>query len=347
MENLEKHAAFLSDLEKMLRNQTRLLIFLHDNPDPDAIASGWAMKYLVEKRFGFTSRIAYGGFVGRAENRAMIRILKIPLSRSEHIRFHAYDRIAMLDTQPGAKNNSLPDDVRCDLIVDHHPRKRGLKSGIIVIDTEIGATATFLVEQIINAGLDIPSDLATALSYAIRSETQDLGREAGARDIRAYLNVLPLASMRKLAHVIHPKLPRAYFTTLGVALHRAKMYRNIVCTHIGEVPYPEIVAEMADFLLNHERISWSLCTGRYQGSLYLSLRSANTGAKAWHMLRLMVPEKNSAGGHDTFAGGKINLKDGTPQDMEKWEQRLSLRFLSILGYKDTDCKPLVTPSQSV
>ena len=72
-------ASKLSQLDHVLEGQKKLLIVLHNNPDPDALASALALRYLVSKRYNIRSNIAYGGLIGRAENRAMVRELKIPL----------------------------------------------------------------------------------------------------------------------------------------------------------------------------------------------------------------------------------------------------------------------------
>lgn len=328
-------------LDNIFETSKRLLIILHDNPDPDAIASAWALSHLARNKYNVLTTIAYGGFIGRAENRAMVRELKIPLKSISRIRFPAYERIALVDTQPGAGNNSLPPNVPCDLVIDHHPRRRGLKTETMVLDKEVGATATILVEWLLANELEIGSDLASALSYAIRSETQDLGREASRRDIQAYLKVYPHASMRKFARIVHPKLPRAYFVILGEALRRTMSFRHVICTHIGDIPYPEVVAEMADLLLKHQRISWVLCTGRTSNELILSIRSSNQNAKAGKLIQSLVPDRKSAGGHDTFAGGKISMDGLQKEEIHALEDNLSLKFAQLLGYENPEWKPLI------
>ena len=334
MENLDK-------IETLFEASKRLLIVLHDNPDPDAIASAWALTRLVETQYNVKTTMAYGGYVGRSENRAMVRELGIPLKRIGRIRFASYDRIALVDSQPGARNNSLPSDISCHLVIDHHPRRRGLRAELAVIDTDVGATATILVEWLLEDDVEIGADLASALSYAIRSETQELGREASRRDIQAHTTVYPKASMRKLARIIHPKLPRSYFVTLKEAISRATSFRNTICAHIGEVPYPEVVAEVADLLLKHERISWVLCTGRFVNELIISIRSSNRNAKAGRLIQRLVPDRDRAGGHDTFAGGRILLTGYQKEEIDALEQGLSHRFVQLLGYDSAECKPLV------
>jgi nanoRNase/pAp phosphatase (c-di-AMP/oligoRNAs hydrolase) len=333
----------MKEIDILFKTSKRLLIVLHDNPDPDAIASAWALSSLAIEKFNLRTAMTYGGYIGRAENRAMVRELKIPLKMIGRVRFSSYDKIAMVDTQPGAQNNSLPPDVPCHLVIDHHPRRRGLKAETVFIDTEVGATATILIEWLRANQLDFNASLATALAYAIRSETQDLGREASRRDIEAYLTVYPRSSMRKMARITHPKLPRSYFFTLDEALRLTTSFRNIICTHIGEVPYPEVVAEMADLLLKHERISWSLCTGRFMGELIISVRSSNPKAHAGKLIQALVPDRSRAGGHDMFAGGKIPLVGYQKKEIDELEKNLSKKFASLLGHENPEWKPLIDP----
>src|SRR5512146_1938718 len=69
----------LERLIQYARGHHRALILTHDNPDPDSIASAVALAYILEHMAGIQAVVAYGGIVGRAENRAMIRVLKLPV----------------------------------------------------------------------------------------------------------------------------------------------------------------------------------------------------------------------------------------------------------------------------
>ena len=68
----------LKGLEE-LQGRRNLLIYMHDNPDPDAMAAAMGIKHLVECTTDLTATLALGGIVGRAENRAMVERLKVPL----------------------------------------------------------------------------------------------------------------------------------------------------------------------------------------------------------------------------------------------------------------------------
>ncbi len=331
----------LKHLDQVLEEQKNMLIVVHNNPDPDALASAVALRHLAEKRYNVKTSIAYGGLIGRAENRALVKEIKIPLKNINRVRFASYDRIAVVDTQPGAGNNSLPKDVDYHIVIDHHPSRKHPKSVFTVIEPKLGATATILMELLVKSEIALTPNIATALAYAIRSETQDLGREAHERDINAFFKVYSQASVKKFARISTPKLPRSYFKMLARTLNHASSFRHLIIANLGEVEMPEIVAEMADMLLRHERMSWALCTGRYQGELILSLRSSNPGARSAKVIKHLVPERANAGGHDMFAGGKISLENLSEEEISELEDNVSHQFAKYLGFDNADWKPVL------
>jgi len=54
------------------------LVLTHDNPDPDAVASACGLAWLL-KRSGIDAQAGYGGMIGRAENKALIKELHLPI----------------------------------------------------------------------------------------------------------------------------------------------------------------------------------------------------------------------------------------------------------------------------
>ena len=69
----------LNLLVTALAETTRILILPHNDPDPDAVASAIALRYLLEQRLNVEIRIAYHGIIGRAENKALVDYLGQPL----------------------------------------------------------------------------------------------------------------------------------------------------------------------------------------------------------------------------------------------------------------------------
>src|SRR6185312_8407434 len=143
-------AAMSFDLERQLKalqqraNGGRAAIMTHDNPDPDSLAAALGLRTLFESS-GIPSTITIGGIIGRAENRAMVRELKIDLVPIERLDWKAHPVVAMVDTQPGTGNNSLPSGRTADVVIDHHPPRADLAEvPWLDIRTEMGATATIV-----------------------------------------------------------------------------------------------------------------------------------------------------------------------------------------------------------
>lgn len=335
-------AQALVGLEAVLSNCRRLLILTHDNPDPDSIASAVALKHLVGEKFGIRSTVGYGGIVGRAENRAMLRLLKIKLSPVWRIRVRDYRHIALVDTQPKTGNNSLPEEVKATVVIDHHPLRRATKAPLTDVRPSYGAAATILTEYLQGCDCKIPTPLATALFYGIHSETEALGREAGEADTRAYLSLFPLTNKKHLARIERPSLPRSYFNILGRSLKGAVTYKNVVVGRLGAVEVPELAAEVADLLVRLERITWSLCMAWYGHRLVLSIRTTNTKARAGYLIRRLVGRRGRAGGHNMMAGGWLDGANLGEDERTQLEDEMIGRFMSLVGHKEaTAMRPLV------
>lgn len=307
-----------------------LIILPHDNPDPDALASAATLRYLAKKLADKDAAIGLGGFVGRAENRAMVRYLNIPLVPVEDLPFDSPEAVvALVDTQPGRRNNSLPKGRRASIVIDHHPQYSPL-TGVEFADLRdgYGATSTILTEYLIASRLAVDAKIATALFYGIMAETQDLGREATAQDMAATHFLYPHTNKRRLAKIENARVPREYFAAFRTAIQSAVIYDQLVVSVLGLIRYPDMVAEMADFLLRLEDVEWAAALGKYDDYLYVSLRTTNRDLNAGEVLQQVLGSEH-AGGHDTMAGGRLVLTPNS--DWEEVAAGVSGRLVAAVG----------------
>jgi len=320
----------------------RWLLLTHDNPDPDALASTAALATILRRRFGRRVTIAYGGMIGRAENREMVRTLKLRLSHIRKLNRKHYQHFALIDCQPWTGNSQLPDGVVPDLVFDHHPmRKRTSAVPFHDVRPAYGATATLLTEYLEVAGVPLTRALATGLVYAIRSETQDFGREAAGPDHAAYDRVLPRIDRRTLARIQTAPLPISYFGILRQALEGLLGVGNLVVTNLGRVDQPDIVPEVADLLLRMEGKTWVLSTGTYGDRLYLSIRTSNPRANAGNLIRKLIGRRGKGGGHGTMAGGFLDLPENVSDGGRALERQLAQRFARALEKNPDRLLPIV------
>ncbi len=331
--DLEVYGERLEKMGEALKDSKRLVVITHDNPDPDSLSSALTLAYIAKNRFKIPASVRYGGIVGRAENQAMIRVLKLRVKPFSDADMKRGTDFAFVDMQPRTGNSSFPVTKKPVIIIDHHSLRKTTRADYIDIRTDYGATATILTEYLIASGLEIPAQLATALSYGISSETQDLGREARETDIQAYLALFPKSNKKLLAMIEHPKLSREYFITLNRAMHHTKIYKNAVATSLGEVENPDFVPFIADFMLRCERMTWAICVGRFRDKVVVSIRTTNIHGRAGRFLRQLIGKRGTAGGHGMIAGGQVACSMEHEKCTEV-EDELIKDFLKKLGHND-------------
>lgn len=306
--------ARLSRLLDVVGRGERALLCTHDNPDPDSIASAFALGALLEARRGVSYTLTYGGVLGRAENRAMVKLLKIPLVPIHKVDLTAYDVVGLVDTQPEVGNHALTAERAAGkrmLCIDHHPAREGSKDAAFAdVGDDYGATSSLLVHYLDAAGVTPSRTLATALFYGVKSDTRDLGREVGPRDLWAYTKLISLCDMTVISQIEHPPLPRAYFTVLMRAVKNATVYGgDIAACDLGTVYVPDLVAETADRLATAEGIRWSVVVGEHEGAVYASLRVNDRRYSAGKLVREAIVHfpTGSAGGHGSMAGARVPI----------------------------------------
>ncbi len=327
--------ARLDRLVEYARSHRRALVLTHDNPDPDSIAAGVGLAHLLSKLAGMQATVAYGGIVGRAENRALIRVLKLPVVPLARVVFDDFDLIAMVDTQPEQGNHSLPARHFPDVVIDHHPERPESKLAPIAdVGGHEGATSTLIADYFRASGLRMPPEIATALFYGIKADTRDLGRETTQVDVDAYLWLFPMVDKEALAQIEHPRLPIDYFKLYHTAIEKAQVYGAAVVCDLGEIYSPDMVAEVAERFLFLGEMKWSLAFGEYEGHLYFSLRTHDRRMNAGKLIREVIEEKGgSAGGHGSMAGARMSLRGLGPGARAKLKQDVIQRFLREFGVR--------------
>jgi nanoRNase/pAp phosphatase (c-di-AMP/oligoRNAs hydrolase) len=299
-----------------VRGRGPALILTHDNPDPDSMAAADGLRALLETQADVPCTVARGGIVGRAENRAMVSVLGLEHVEVSRLDLADYALIGLVDTQPETGNNSLPPGHRVDIIVDHHPRRPGsARATWCDIREDFGASCTIVYSYLREMKVPISPSTATALLYAIKSETRDLGRESSRHEFEAYSELLRIADLEKLYAIAEPKVPAAHFATLDRALRAAEVRGPLVTANLGSLSYPDLVAEIADLLLPFDAAHWVLCVGQHDGAVYLSMRTDVEHAHAGQLIRGIVDGRGAAGGHGQIAGGRLHRPVASDEEL--------------------------------
>lgn len=305
---------FLSLNRKQL---SPLLVLAHDYPDPDALASAYALWYLAQHVFGIQARIVYRGVIGRDENKEMVRVLNIPVHRLRDDDFERFRSVALVDTQPSFDNNPFPRRRRAAIVVDQHDAGGKPKADFALVNVAAGATSVLLAREFLTHKIDLPRNVATSLVYGILTDTLNLHRAGQSEAQETYMALLPECDLGMLALIQNPSRPEVFFNTFTRGLLRATIRDRLIVSHLGGVESPEFTSQMADFLLTCRGMEWSFCTGRVGSNLHVSLRAALSSPRVVSILRSVLHRIGQGGGHGHIAGGKLVVR--APLGSKKWD----------------------------
>lgn len=317
----------------------KVVVLTHDNPDPDSLASAAALSTLIQQKLkGRSVVVGAGGIVARAENRALLTHLNVSLQPAKQCLTGFKGPVVLVDTQPGRKNNSLPAGMTPTAVIDHHP-DWGNNENVPFVDLResYGATSTILTEYLQEAEVPIEARVATALFYGISSETRQLGRETKPGDIVASQFLYPYVNKRLLSEIENPPLPRAYFSLIGRAIRGAVLHGDVLVARVESVTYPDAVAQLADFFIRLDEVSWAVCLAPFRGSVYVSVRTKIPDASAGLLLASILPP-GGAGGHGMIAGGRVRAP------RKRWREAASSivrDLLAALGRTAESPRPLL------
>jgi nanoRNase/pAp phosphatase (c-di-AMP/oligoRNAs hydrolase) len=296
----------LEGLGRLVREHGPALVLTHDHPDPDAIAAALALCETVRALGAADSQAAFRGALGRAENEALVDELRLPFDKIEDIDVQRFRFAVLVDVQPSAGNVTLEEHPPVLAAIDHHPlRDESCALPVADIRPEVGSSSTIAYHLLRALDVEPPVELATALFYGLKTDTQDLSRTCTPLDMDAYRALVGMVDHVRLARIERPPLPVLHFEVLRRALERAFIYGPIIITTVEVLPHQSAAAEIADLLLRTEGVRWSVCAGIVDDNIHFSIRTADPSGNAGQIADLVARPEGSGGGHWPMAAGRI------------------------------------------
>ena len=329
---LAKTMRRVEEIKEHFEGAESVLILLQDDPDPDAIASGLALRQVLGRNKQ-TAPLGSFGKVTRPENIAMVKLLEIEIDRVTKSGLRNFDRIAVVDLQPPHLSNP-PDEI--DLVIDHHPEQFNYKSHIKDIRPGYGATSTILLEYLLCTNSNIGTRLATAMLYGIKSDTFALSREVNEWDVQAFSYLYPLANQNLMRRIERPELPPAALDALSMALKNRRVIDKVAFVNLGRVERDDLIPQMADFSLSFEGIEWAFVSGVYGPNYIISVRNVGYVRSAGRVLKEAFGKIGSAGGHASMAKAILPLAqfqrawDIDQRNIRQMDRKVQQLFLRAL-----------------
>ena len=333
---------------KALSDCADVLIVTHDNPDPDAIASSWALAVLVREKLAKPVRCIAGGAIVRAENARLVQLLKPPMELVDRFESGPDTGIVLVDCAPTSANQLLEGTgVKPLAVIDHHESGGpSFRVKFRDIRKNVAATATIAAGYLQDQEIEPSIDLATALVYAV--ETDALGWPVYTRaDHRIISWATERADPNKLVDIRAAPLPRAYFADLLLAVESTHVFGNVALAFLPHAHGAEIVGEVADLLIRCDDFDRVLCAAAINGDTILSVRTTTAGGDASALVRRTLAGLGNGGGHTHRAGGKVSsATQGVPpaitESMQPSRDVASSTAIDVESINE-EAKPKSTP----
>lgn len=304
----------------------RVLILLHNDPDPDAIASGLAVRNIL-RRNRQTAIIGCLHGVTRPENLRMIKLLDLQIEVLEPAAVKEFDKVALVDVQPHYFPGLLP---QADLVIDHHPEQHGYNAVFKDIRSDYGSTSTILTEHLRAVDIDISERVATAMLYAIKSDTLFFNRQANRADLDAFSYLYPLSDATMIRKMEGSEITAERLDFVIKAWQQGRMMEHVFCAFLGEPPREDFIAYIADFYLQLEDVQWTVISGVVNDRFVVCVRNLGYSRNAGDFVRRWFSDLGSAGGHRTMAKAVVPLEAFQQKFGTAEGSRINQRILELV-----------------
>ena len=311
----------------------RFLVVMHDNPDPDAIAAGWAVRVLICEKLGRPVRVVGGGAIVRAENRYMVALLKPPIELVNDIDLTDGTAALLVDCASESTNHLLMRKATRPVgVIDHH--LDGAPAAPVAfhdVRPNVVASATIAASYLREQRIEPGTKLATAMLYAMRTETRGNDTRHSRLDRLILSWLTERADPAVVAAIENAPLSRAYFGDLVLAMQHTFLYDGAAWCFLPRVEGAEIVGEVADLLIRCVNVDRVLCAAVVVDDVLLSARTERDAGNAAVLLRQTLEGLGTGGGHAHRAGGKIPNALRAGRAAERVEDGLRKRWLTACG----------------
>lgn len=323
-----------------------IVIQCHDNPDADALSSGYALFWYLTK-MGKTPRFIYRGNnkITKSNLIIMLHELRVPVKYEPD--FDERPQLLItVDCQYGQKNVTKTEAENI-AIIDHHQTTDDLPA-LSEIRSQMGSCATVIWDMICEEGLDVNEDplLSTALYYGLYTDTNKLSEVSHPldRDMRDTLEV----NKSLIVKMSNSSISLDELKITGRAILDYKYFgKNKYLLIRAEKCDPNILGVISDFSMETVDVNITIAYFVSPAEIKFSVRSCEKEVHANELAAFLSEGIGGGGGHMIKAGGTIRpeklaaLYDGSEETdslVEKeFEKRLDIYFsmYKVMYAKDT------------
>lgn len=280
-----------------------IVIQCHDNPDADALASGFALCRYFEKN-GKTARFVYGGRNAVSKSNLILMIANLGIGVEHVEKLENPGLLITVDCQYSESNVTRfeADEIA---VIDHH-QVSGQLPDLSDVRSNYGSCSTVLYELLQLEDFDINSDenLSTALYYGLMTDTGGFSEisHPSDRDLRDFVRP-------RNADIVlfkNSNLSRDELVIAGDALKHAHYFEERSYAIVEAKPCdPNILGIISDMLLEVDTVDACLVYSMMPFGVKISVRSCVREIKASELAAFITAGYGGGGGHLIKAGGLL------------------------------------------
>ena len=320
----------MTKLEELLKeiNREHVYIQTHNFPDPDAIASAYGLQRLLAHR-GVKSTICYKGKIDRYSTEKLTELMQIEFLNVDELEsvLQDEDEVILVDAQKGNSNiiNITGDEIIC---IDHHPYNDKYQYRFMDIRPEVGACATMIAQYFYENNVPMDEKIATALTYGIRIDTNNLSRGISKLDMEMICQMYDLCDYDIIHMLENSTLCFEDLVAYSKAISSIEVYDNVSFADTGD-DCP-VIANISDFMLALKEVTFSVVYSRKDGGIKLSARSEKNSLDAGKIIEKALEGIGNGGGHASMAGGFVPF-EGSEQEEVVLMDSIKERFVAVIG----------------
>jgi len=321
-----------------------ILIYIPGSPDPDAIASAYAIKQIL-KYHGIDSDIFAEKKLSLPQNQDFIDRLNIPLIFDKQLRLDKYEAYIVPDFQSN-KIEEVSDKLPCVAHIDHHGEsKEMVDADFSLIRPDAGSTSTLVTLFLKYLELDFPDRdlaiMATALVFGIQTDT-DRYNHIGRLDVEA-LNYLSDLADRNILKSINSIPPSPEMLMLYNQMRdKENVYKDWAFYGLGYIDagYRDYIALAADMILKSSGYStvavFAVIENHAKGEMYLDV-SLRTRSRTVDLNRIIKGITSNGGGRQYKGAYQVNLDYflHTPEREKLWQVIEATTLNTLRSSRDT------------
>ena len=295
----------MTKLQELLRVISKKVVFIqtHNYPDQDALATAHGLKVLLE-HYGKQAIVCYKGEIDKYNTIKMIELLQLDITPADSIEFREDDETILVDCQRGNINVKAYSGkvIAC---IDHHKQQDTSSYLFHDIRPELGACATIIAQYFIENSIPMTQLVSTALTYAIRMDTNALSRSVSQLDLDTYCQLYKTADTQILNRLDSCTLKFKDLLTYYGAIENMKIYQSIALVDLGADCSEAIMGQISDFILTLREIDLVFSHSYRDQGVKFAVRSSRVEIDASEVVRIALQTFGDGGGHATMAAGFV------------------------------------------